>query len=96
MTKIDALRRFLLPCFSPPTTTSTTTTTKKRLSTSLRDDLDNPITTNQEPRIQEDQESSPQQSTLSPIITLAPPRPSKTMVIGTIFCNRRGHVWFCI
>lgn len=62
----------------------------------LRDDLDDPITTNQEPQIKEDQESSSPQSTLSPIITVAPPRPSKTMVIGTIFGNRRGHVWFCI
>ncbi|PNT30628.2 hypothetical protein POPTR_006G091700v4, partial [Populus trichocarpa] len=62
----------------------------------LRDDLDDPITTNQEPQIEEDQESSSPQSTLSPIITVAPPRPSKTMVISTIFGNRRGHVWFCI
>ncbi|KAB5552099.1 hypothetical protein DKX38_009410 [Salix brachista] len=97
MTKIDALRRFLLPCISPPTTTTTTTTTtKKRLSTSLRYDLDDPITINQEPQIQEDQESSSPLSILNPRITVTPPRPSKTMVIGTIFGNRRGHVWFCI
>ncbi|CAK7342770.1 unnamed protein product [Dovyalis caffra] len=97
MTKINALRRFLLPCFSPPTTISTTTiTTKKRLSASLRDDLEGPIGTNQEPENQEAQESTSPQSTTNHMITLAPPRPSKTMVIGTIFGSRRGHVWFCI
>ncbi|OAY43647.1 protein MIZU-KUSSEI 1 [Manihot esculenta] len=97
MTKIDALRRLLLPCFSPSTnTTATNLTTKKRLSASLRDDLPNP-TTNQETQIQDqNQDSASSESTIKPSINLAPSRPSKTMVVGTIFGNRRGHVWFCI
>ncbi|KAK7292896.1 hypothetical protein RJT34_15752 [Clitoria ternatea] len=42
--------------------------------------------------------SSPTSSTSSTTTatTTAPPRPSKSMVIGTIFGNRRGHVWFCV
>ncbi|RDY14711.1 Protein MIZU-KUSSEI 1, partial [Mucuna pruriens] len=41
--------------------------------------------------------SSPTSSTSSSTAaSAAPPRPSKSMVIGTIFGNRRGHVWFCI
>ncbi|XP_044488503.1 protein MIZU-KUSSEI 1 [Mangifera indica] len=98
MTKIDALRRFFLPCLFPTTTASDATQTtplKKRLSTSLRDDLDEPSTTtntNQDDQNQnqdQDQESnSPEDSVTS--------RPSKSMVIGTIFGQRRGHVWFCV
>ncbi|GAV65442.1 DUF617 domain-containing protein [Cephalotus follicularis] len=101
MTKIDALRRFLLPCLFPATITTTPvapTTTKKRLSTSFRDDLeDNPTTTTSTTNNnnQPNQESSPD-SSITPTTTIAPPRPSKTMVLGTIFGNRRGHVWFCI
>ncbi|KAA8518955.1 hypothetical protein F0562_016271 [Nyssa sinensis] len=85
MTKIDALRRLLPSCFTISTAPISTTTTKKRLSTSLRDDIE-------DPKNQEDDDSSP----TSTAHFLAPPRPSKTMVIGTIFGHRRGHVWFCI
>ncbi|KAJ4841403.1 hypothetical protein Tsubulata_036141 [Turnera subulata] len=109
MTKIDSLRRCLLPCFSPPTTTSsscsataivtaTTTTTKKRISSSLRDDLDHPLTT-QVPQTQDqDQEDSvsPDQIFAASAGPLPPPRRSRTMVIGTIFGHRHGHVWLCI
>ncbi|KAL0347360.1 UNVERIFIED_CONTAM: protein MIZU-KUSSEI 1 [Sesamum calycinum] len=99
MTKIDALRRFLFPCIShtnspshsPPTTTTTSNaTTKRRLSTSLRDDPENP---------EDNQETSSSSSPSTPNIPtpFAPPRCSRTMVIGTIFGHRRGgHVWFCI
>ncbi|GAA0160568.1 hypothetical protein Leryth_014536 [Lithospermum erythrorhizon] len=92
MPKIEAFRRFFLPCIHPggsPSPTPpphTTTTTKKRLSTSLRDDLDDA-----EPKKQEQSEPS------TPIASMAPPRSSRTMVIGTIFGIRRGgHVWFCV
>ncbi|XP_015581266.1 protein MIZU-KUSSEI 1 [Ricinus communis] len=101
MTKIDALRRYLLPCFSPPTTSTTHHhTAKKRISTSLRDDLLGP-TVNQECQNQENQDSTSSSSAESRITAtttaLAPARPSKTMVVGTIFGNRRGNkVWFCI
>ncbi|KAL2336538.1 hypothetical protein Fmac_010984 [Flemingia macrophylla] len=40
--------------------------------------------------------SSPASSTSSSTEASAPPRPSKSMVVGTIFGNRRGHVWFCV
>ncbi|KAK9920573.1 hypothetical protein M0R45_029126 [Rubus argutus] len=93
MTKIDALRRFLLPCFAPSTpVAAAASTTKKRLSTSLRDDLDD-VQTEQESQDQDSQSSSPSRATSA---MAAQPRPSKSMVIGTIFGNRRGHVWFCI
>ncbi|KAI5682592.1 hypothetical protein M9H77_03820 [Catharanthus roseus] len=104
MTKIDALRRFLLPCLNPTVTSpvhpsSTIThhhTPKKRLSTSLRDDIDEQIQQkNQENQNDEEEISEPPTPTANS--QLAPPRPSKTMVIGTIFGHRRGgHVWFCV
>ncbi|XWS67133.1 hypothetical protein CRYUN_Cryun05aG0260700 [Craigia yunnanensis] len=91
MTKIDALRR-LLPCLSHTIATSnaTITPTKKRLSTSLREDLKD---TNQ------DQDKDSQDSTTTTDLertTSASARPSRSMVIGTIFGQRKGHVWFCI
>ncbi|WJZ93398.1 hypothetical protein VitviT2T_012343 [Vitis vinifera] len=96
MTKIDALRRCILPCFSATTTVSSTTTiatTKKRLSTSLRDDI-------QEDHLQDNPENDEDSTTTDESIPThphqAPARPSKTMVIGTIFGHRRGHVWFCV
>ncbi|PON59925.1 hypothetical protein PanWU01x14_156440 [Parasponia andersonii] len=94
MTKIDALRRLLLPCFSPATVTVTTaTTTKKRLSTSLRND----ISQNDDSQSPNDNDQdSPSSSSPATTVTAAQPRPSKSMVIGTIFGHRRGHVWFCI
>ncbi|KAJ7950249.1 protein MIZU-KUSSEI 1-like [Quillaja saponaria] len=55
---------------------------------------DNQETQNQD----QDSQSSTVGSNDSAVIntTLAPPRPSKSMVIGTIFGHRRRHVWFCI
>ncbi|KAL8191771.1 hypothetical protein R6Q57_028502 [Mikania cordata] len=100
MTKIDSLRRVLLPCFTSTAAvsdnrTTTTTTTKKRLSTSLRNDI-SPSQTTQETNVSDDQQD--QDSDSSPFVTssIAPPRFSKTMVIGTIFGHRRGHVWFAV
>lgn len=102
MTKIDSLRRFLLPCITPPmnpTTvsfpgaTTSTGASKKRLSTSLRDDID----------VQDSASSSASSSEATSAVSdynlsavTVPQRPSKTMVIGTIFGRRKGHVWFCV
>lgn len=101
MTKIDALRRFLLPCFCPLAATSaageTTTSTKKRLSTSLRDDIEDDPRRTREKRDGEDGSTSSDDSIATTHSAAAvAPRPSKTMVIGTIFGRRRGHVWFCV
>ncbi|KAJ0262239.1 hypothetical protein HA466_0052070 [Hirschfeldia incana] len=103
MTKINSLCRCLLPCITPPTnpttassssTTTTGVTSKKRLSTSLRDDIID---------VQDSASSSEATSaavddsgSLSPVAT-APQRPSRTMVIGTLFGRRKkGHVWFSV
>ncbi|XP_022151581.1 protein MIZU-KUSSEI 1 [Momordica charantia] len=107
MAKIDALRRFLLPCFFPPaagaTATATSAAPKKRLSTSLRDDIETTAATKCDPT--QDQDSpqgspatTPDSATpkFAAAAVMAAPRPSKSMVIGTIFGNRRGHVWFCV
>ncbi|KAL2502963.1 hypothetical protein Fot_36811 [Forsythia ovata] len=101
MTKIDALRRFLLPCLHPtPNPSSPVITTKKRLSTSLRDDLDdkNPSTNQENTHKENHHQDSSSSDPTSPAASLtAPSRPSRTMVIGTIFGHRRGgHVWFCV
>ncbi|PSS34586.1 Protein MIZU-KUSSEI like [Actinidia chinensis var. chinensis] len=99
MTKIDALRRFLLPCFTPSVpATSSSTTTKKRLSTSLRDDIDDPPRKTHEARADDVDEGrgSTTSDEGATTASVAPPRPSKTMVTGTIFGRRRGHVWFCV
>ncbi|CAH8350808.1 unnamed protein product [Eruca vesicaria subsp. sativa] len=100
MTKINALRRCLLPCLTPPTnptpassSTTVASSSKKRLSTSLRDDID----------VQDSASSSEATSFpasvdsdhLSPV-TSQPQRPSRTMVIGTLFGRRKGHVWLCV
>ncbi|OVA17769.1 Protein of unknown function DUF617 [Macleaya cordata] len=74
------------------TSTTTSTTTKKRLSTSLRDDI---------PEVQENnnnQEESSSTTTEESVNNYPhnPPRSSKSMVIGTFFGHRRGHVCFCI
>ncbi|XVF08175.1 hypothetical protein REPUB_Repub06bG0203300 [Reevesia pubescens] len=99
MTKIDALRR-LLPCLSPTTaTTSTTIPTKKRLSTSLRNDTEVPITITIQDSHDQDQDKDSQDSTTTTELETnisAIARPSRSMVIGTIFGQRKGHVWFCI
>ncbi|KAI8556708.1 hypothetical protein RHMOL_Rhmol05G0274900 [Rhododendron molle] len=99
MTK--TLRRFLLPCFTTSTTTtssssSTTTPVKKRLSTSLRDDIEDLPRKTQENIDQTQSEDDENDGAYSPSAAAAPPRASKTMVIGTIFGHRRGHVWFCV
>ncbi|XP_009358785.2 protein MIZU-KUSSEI 1-like [Pyrus x bretschneideri] len=106
MTKINALHRFLLPCFSPNSAKSTRSATvapKKRLSTSLRDDLDDinaaaAAAKALDPQDQDSQSSTsptPQNDVVS-VVLPQQPRPSKSMVIGTIFGHRRGHVWLCI
>lgn len=94
--KTDSLRRFLLTCISPTTTATTTATAtapKKRLSTSLRDEQD-----------QHNDHQEPDSSTTTPEDSIninyssssAPPRSSKSMVIGTFFGHRRGHLSFSI
>ncbi|XP_039016297.1 protein MIZU-KUSSEI 1 [Hibiscus syriacus] len=98
MAKIDVLRR-LLPCLTPTTasssssttpTTTTATPIKKRLSTSLRDDhLD---TDTKEDRDSQDSTTTMELEPSLPAFS----RPSRSMVIGTIFGQRKGHVWFCI
>ncbi|PHU06982.1 hypothetical protein BC332_23471 [Capsicum chinense] len=108
MPKIDALRRFLLPCFTSTPTSPTPhppTLTIKRLSTSLRDDLIDSKPEKKSSSLSDDQEDDSYPTTPITITTTtttatslsAPPRSSKTMVIGTIFGQRRGgHVWFCV
>lgn len=105
MPKIDALRRFLLPCIHPTTTSpvhpSTNlhpVTTKKRISTSLRDDLDDlPLHPQEHQGRAGEDDSSSEPPTPTSVSLLVPPRSSKTMVIGTIFGHRRGgHIWFCV
>ncbi|XP_062165963.1 protein MIZU-KUSSEI 1 [Alnus glutinosa] len=103
MTKIDALiRRFLPSCFFPTTMipTNPATATKRRLSTSLRDDL--PQNTDPETKSQDQDDSTSNDTdsactaTTSTAAPPAQPRSSRTMVVGTIFGPRRGHVWFCV
>ncbi|CAN8316950.1 unnamed protein product [Cochlearia groenlandica] len=102
MTKIDSLRRYLLPCITPPsktnqTTVSSTGASKKRLSTSLRDDIDVQDTASSSASSSEAANSSSAAvDYLTTTTVTAPHRPSKTMVIGTIFGTRKGHVWFCV
>ncbi|KAG8376956.1 hypothetical protein BUALT_Bualt09G0118000 [Buddleja alternifolia] len=63
--------------------------------TSLRDDDNNQHLTNHS-NPQEDTQESSSASPTTPT-AYAPPRSSRTMVIGTIFGHRKGgHVWFCI
>ncbi|KAG6697478.1 hypothetical protein I3842_09G201800 [Carya illinoinensis] len=105
MGKIDTLRRLLPSCFfltAQTNAATATTTTKKRLSTSLRDDL--PDYTDQDIHKNQDRDSqasstsddSVPASINSSTTPLAQPRPSRSMVVGTIFGPRRGHVWFCV
>ncbi|XP_047957422.1 protein MIZU-KUSSEI 1 [Salvia hispanica] len=100
MTKLESLRRFLIPCIgNSRTSPSPPPAAKKRLSTSLRDDLDEkqhyPSLIQAQP--QEAEPPSCCSSPATPAANLAPPRPSRTMVIGTIFGHGRGgHVWFCV
>ncbi|KVI12152.1 protein MIZU-KUSSEI 1-like [Cynara cardunculus var. scolymus] len=97
MTKIDVLRRLFLPCFTATATATIShhpTTTKKRLSTSLRDDIRTQVSDQQQQDHDDSDSSSP--LVVSSYNPNAPPRSSKTMVIGTIFGHRRGHVWFAV
>ncbi|MED6112341.1 hypothetical protein PIB30_060776 [Stylosanthes scabra] len=109
---IDALRRFFFPCFFPSRSTTTRTTTapqtptasktsfssststKKRFSTSSLRHHRHPTTTTIATSPSSSTTSSSNSSRVT--VTVAPPRPSKSMVIGTIFGNRGGHVWFCV
>ncbi|XP_065854390.1 protein MIZU-KUSSEI 1 [Euphorbia lathyris] len=93
MTKIDSLRRFFLPCLHPSSHSSAANNPVPiiRLSTSLRDDLPDPVI-----RHQLNNQNQDSHSVFSESSSFAPPRPSKTLVVGTIFGNRRGHVWFSI
>ncbi|PKI43433.1 protein MIZU-KUSSEI 1 [Punica granatum] len=109
MTKISTLCRFALPCFAPSASASSPTTchpasistaiavpsSKNRISTTLRDTLAESI---QEPGPRREEDSEVETNSISSPLapSAAPPRPSKTMVTGTIFGPRRGHVWFCI
>ncbi|KAL1210022.1 Protein MIZU-KUSSEI 1 [Cardamine amara subsp. amara] len=100
MTKIDTLRRFLLPCITPPTNpaaaslagVTSTGAPKKRLSTSLRDDIY--VQDSASSSASSSEATSASDYNLSAVT--APQRPSKTMVIGTIFGRKKGHVWFCV
>ncbi|KAL5708807.1 hypothetical protein ACHQM5_019564 [Ranunculus cassubicifolius] len=107
--KIDCLRRFLLPCITPTITSSATVTpisTKKRLSTSLRDDIPDKLQEHPNYNYDDDDDEDSTTTTADSVNSyyyyhhhqqpLVPPRPSKSMVIGTLFGHRRGHVCFCI
>ncbi|MCL7032697.1 hypothetical protein MKW94_010073 [Papaver nudicaule] len=86
-----------------------TYTVKKRISTSLRDDIPDDHRHQEKTRNQEDieegaeeEEESTDESVnnyphqVNSSSKLNPPRSSKSMVIGTFFGQRRGHVCFCI
>ncbi|XP_057971045.1 protein MIZU-KUSSEI 1 [Malania oleifera] len=105
MAKITSLRRFLFRCFAPAgaATATTTATAKKRLSTSLRDDLQDDVGPRHKkdppPRYHDSSDtdlSTPSEGSVRSVATRAPPRSSRSMVVGTIFGLRRGHVWFCV
>ncbi|KAI4354574.1 hypothetical protein L6164_003424 [Bauhinia variegata] len=103
---IDTLRRFLFPCFCPATTERSLSGTnpasappKKRISTSLRDDIPDekkPKGTRNQDQDSQSSAGGSNDSSATAASMATQPRPSKSMVIGTIFGNRRGHVWFCI
>ncbi|XP_051130508.1 protein MIZU-KUSSEI 1-like, partial [Andrographis paniculata] len=98
LNKMEALRRFLLPCLrhTAAAPTNSPAVAKKRLSSSLRVDLDdNDESFELEHSPSSSSSTSP--TTTTAAVPYAPPRPSRTMVIGTIFGHRRGrHVFFCI
>ncbi|RAL52356.1 unnamed protein product [Cuscuta campestris] len=104
MAKINALRRLFLPCFTPATANhhplpiTVAGGARKRLSTSLRDDLDDPKPKEgRKGGTEQEEYSDPDSPTCPPAAASLPPRSSKTMVVGTIFGHRRGgHVWFCV
>ncbi|KAI3985039.1 hypothetical protein MKX01_004807 [Papaver californicum] len=79
---------------------------KKRISTSLRDDIPDDHHHHQEKKKNQEnieEEESRTSSTDESVnyyhqvsSKINPPRSSKSMVIGTFFGHRRGHVCFCI
>ncbi|XP_026427620.1 protein MIZU-KUSSEI 1-like [Papaver somniferum] len=84
-----------------------THTVKKRLSTSLRDDIPDDHHHQEKTKNQEDIEEGEEEETRTSSTDESvnnyhhhqvnnPPRSSKSMVIGTFFGHRRGHVCFCI
>lgn len=90
VTKIHLFYRLFLPCFAAaPAPSAVSPPTKKRLSTSLREDDDTILKLRSSVYLTED-------GNVSDGGAPASARPSKTMVIGTIFGTRRGHVWFCV
>ncbi|KAI9079610.1 hypothetical protein K1719_038437 [Acacia pycnantha] len=97
---INILRR-ILHCFNTAdpsvTNPASSAAPKRRLSTSLRDDVvaDYQMIST---RGTHDQDSSSNSSGIPATVgtSAAPPRPSKSMVMGTIFGYRRGHIWFCV
>ncbi|KAI3851815.1 hypothetical protein MKX03_034170 [Papaver bracteatum] len=84
-----------------------THTVKKRISTSLRDDIPDDHHHQEKTKNQEDIEEGEEEETRTSSTDESvsnyhhhqvnnPPRSSKSMVIGTFFGHRRGHVCFCI
>ncbi|KAI3847342.1 hypothetical protein MKW92_014379 [Papaver armeniacum] len=84
-----------------------THTVKKRISTSLRDDIPDDHHHQEKTKNQEDIEEGEEEETRTSSADESvnnyyhhqvnnPPRSSKSMVIGTFFGHRRGHVCFCI
>ncbi|XP_042474896.1 protein MIZU-KUSSEI 1 [Macadamia integrifolia] len=99
MAKIDFLRRLICPCFSPSRTATAVaapTTTKKRMSASLRDDIQEDQDKSTTTRDSSSEEESINNDNHHHSHQLLPPRPSKSMVIGTIYGHRHGRVLFCI
>ncbi|GMH10179.1 hypothetical protein Nepgr_012020 [Nepenthes gracilis] len=105
MTKIDSLRRLLLPCFTPSTSTTATSSTaiaRGRLSTFVRYERAEPRKSYSCSRTQ-DQEHDTSSTTSAATddsattqISFIPSRPSKSMVILTFFGRRHSHIWFCV
>ncbi|KAJ4977561.1 hypothetical protein NE237_008341 [Protea cynaroides] len=81
--------------------TTSTTATKKRISASLRDDIQEDQYKKREDSIIETDEDDEEEEEKSVNNDHhhhrhVPPRPSKSMVTGTIYGRRRGRVCFCI
>lgn len=100
-TIIHFLRRHLLPCIYPDTEFAATTSSppsKKRLSASLSEGNDRRLKLQIScgDKDEGNESNAGYISDFGPAQSPALTRSSKTMVIGTIFGRRRGHVWFCI
>ncbi|WVZ05889.1 hypothetical protein V8G54_019235 [Vigna mungo] len=89
---------FSITSFSPPPTTMAIDTLRRFFLPCFFSSKQQPTVPFSDHHLQtKNRPSSPASSTSSSTATSAvPPRPSKSMVIGTIFGNRRGHVWFCV